>query len=186
MIALIVLDEIGYSGETSTVFIAGGVGYEVRIPKATVDVLSKKGAPVHIWHVIREDSQTLYGFASRDDRDLAIAVADTDGVGPTKAASLVHACGYSAIASAVRTDDVAGLPKVKGLSADGVKKILAHLRTKGIKSVDERIPAAIGIYRALHGEPPQPAIGHIERLAGTRPDANPQLLVTMAYIAVTG
>lgn len=168
--------------DTSTILTTSGVGYEVYIPAATSARLENPGlVTFHIWHVIREADQRLYGFANRDDRDLAIEVANTDGVGPAKASALVHACGYTAIAAAVRTDDVAGLPKVKGLSADGVKKILAHLRTKGIKSVDERVPAAIGLYRALHGEPSQAAIGHIERLAGVRPDGSVQLLVTMAY-----
>ena len=63
----------------------GGVGYRLQVtPQTVVRWLGEPGDEVFLWvhHHIREDAQTLYGFASRDERNVFETLIGTHGVGP--------------------------------------------------------------------------------------------------------
>ena len=62
----------------------GGVGYEAFIPLSTFDRLPAAGEAVklHTYHCVREDAQTLYGFASEREREMFELVTTVSGVGP--------------------------------------------------------------------------------------------------------
>ena len=68
-----------------------GVGYEVQMPRRQWDRLGEAGSALslHIHQVIREDAWTLYGFASRAERDLFRELVAVSGVGPQMALGLL-------------------------------------------------------------------------------------------------
>ena len=69
-----------------------GWGYEVNIPVTTMEQLPLVGNRVKLFTTIvyREDSQTLYGFHNREDRDFfKILVFKVSGIGPKIALSII-------------------------------------------------------------------------------------------------
>ncbi len=64
--------EVVHKGATSVVLAVGGVGYDVSVPTSVVSRLPGVGktARVHTRMVVRDDSMTLYGFSSTDEREL--------------------------------------------------------------------------------------------------------------------
>ena len=67
-----------------------GFGYEVNIPATTAERLPPAGSAVkfHTLVIYREDSQTLYGFATSEDRDFfRLMVENVTGIGPKMALS---------------------------------------------------------------------------------------------------
>ena len=70
---------------------AGGVGYEVNVPITTSEKLPGLGkqAKLYTYAVYRDDSQALYGFINRNDREFfKLLVEKVSGVGPKMALTL--------------------------------------------------------------------------------------------------
>ncbi|MCB1040618.1 MAG: Holliday junction branch migration protein RuvA, partial [Acidimicrobiales bacterium] len=69
----------------------GGVGYRVQAGPATSARLGDLGDEVFAWvhHHVREDADTLYGFASKDERDAFEALLGAHGVGPALAMAIL-------------------------------------------------------------------------------------------------
>ena len=65
----------------------GGVGYSVVVAPTTAVSLGAIGDEVFVWvhHHVREDAQTLYGFAGRDEKTTFVALIGAHGVGPALA-----------------------------------------------------------------------------------------------------
>src|SRR5512141_2573582 len=75
----------------SAVIETGGLGYEIHIPVTTAERLPAPGqqAKLHTLAVYREDSATLYGFISEEERDFfRLLVEKVTGVGPKMALSV--------------------------------------------------------------------------------------------------
>ena len=82
----------------------GGVGYEVLIPLSTFDRLPGIEAEAFLWTtlVVREDSHTLYGFATVEERELfRTLVQAVSGVGPKMALNILSQMTPEVFESAV-------------------------------------------------------------------------------------
>ena len=69
----------------------GGVGYEALIPLSTYDRLPAAGARCKLLtcHVVREDAQLLFGFATEEERAMFALCTGVSGVGPKIALALL-------------------------------------------------------------------------------------------------
>src|SRR6185312_13802864 len=96
----------------------GGFGYEVNIPVTTAEKLPQPGQTVklHTLAVYREDSQTLYGFASAEERDFfRLMIEHVTGVGPKVALGILSRLSLPLLRSAIRTGDIATLAQSPGI-----------------------------------------------------------------------
>jgi len=116
---------------------AGGVGYEVVIPFLGEDAFGQIGdqAKVLTHHHIREQEQTLYGFADDDARDLfRLLMNRVSGIGPKVAMSILSGMGTNDFKQAVVGGDTATLSKIKGLGKKTAERIVLELGDKvGVK-----------------------------------------------------
>ena len=96
----------------------GGVGYLVVVSPTTAVALGNEGDEVFVWvhHHVREDAQTLYGFASRDERVTFEALLGAHGVGPSLALGILSVHAPLALARLLADDDVAALCLVPGVA----------------------------------------------------------------------
>ena len=91
--------EVVEKSATQVVLSVGGIGYAVAVPTAVVAALPPVGgvARIHTRMVVREDSMTLYGFSSVDERELFDRLTGVTGVGPKVALSFLSALRPDAI-----------------------------------------------------------------------------------------
>ena len=84
----------------------GGVGYELAVPTSVLAGLPGVGerARLHTRMVVREDSMTLYGFASTDERELFDLLTGVTGVGPKVGLAFLSALQPEALRRAVVAD----------------------------------------------------------------------------------
>lgn len=110
-----------------------GLGYEVNVPVTTAERLPAVGAAVklHTLVIYREDAQTLYGFATPEERDFfRLMIENVTGVGPKMALSIMSRLSLPLLESAIRLGDVATLAKSPGIGTKTAERLVVELRGK--------------------------------------------------------
>jgi len=111
----------------------GGFSYEVNVPVTTAERLPRAGSVVrlHTLVIYREDSQTLYGFASAEDRDFfRLMIENVTGVGPKMALSIMSRLSLPLLQGAIRSGDVATLAKCPGIGKKTAERLVVELKAK--------------------------------------------------------
>ena len=115
----------------------GGLGLRVSVPAPTRDRL-RPGEEIFLYTylVVREDALSLYGFESREERDLFLLLLEVNGVGPKLALSVLSTLNPDAIRRAIFHEQPEVLSRVPGIGKKTAQKILLQLQ--------DRIPAIAG------------------------------------------
>jgi len=113
---------------------AGGVGYQILVPVSTYDRLNPlEGDQIDLrtYQHVRENSLTLYGFASDEERDVFLLLIDrVSGIGPTIAMAVLSGLEVKMFKQAVVNGDAAGLSAVKGIGKKTAERIILELKDK--------------------------------------------------------
>ncbi|WP_372999800.1 Holliday junction branch migration protein RuvA [Marinobacter sp.] len=106
-----------------------GLGYEVDIPYTTFFHLPETGDEVtlHTHFAVREDAQSLYGFASRLDRDLFRLLIKVNGVGPKLAVGILSGLDAQQFIRCVENRDSASLVKLPGVGKKTAERLLIEM-----------------------------------------------------------
>jgi Holliday junction DNA helicase RuvA len=144
----------------------GGVGYRLTVAPTTAVALGDAGDEVFVWvhHHVREDAQTLYGFAGRDERVTFEALIGAHGVGPSLALAILSVHAPAALARILADDDVAALCLVPGVGKKTAARLLVELKSRLHVPDTDAVPAAVGGNGAA--EPSTPHADVREALAG--------------------
>ena len=125
-----------------------GFGYEVNIPVTTAEKLPAIGSTVklHTLVIYREDSQTLYGFATPAERDFfRLMIEHVTGVGPKMALSIMSKLSLPLLEGAIRNGDIATLAKCPGIGKKTAERLVIELRAKvGASGSSESVLSASG------------------------------------------
>jgi Holliday junction DNA helicase RuvA len=109
----------------------GGVGYQVVVSTRTLPELEPTTqAFLYVHHHIREDDQTLYGFASREERSTFQVLISTHGVGPALAMAIIATHPPAALVDIVAGADVAALTLVPGVGKKTAERLLVELKNR--------------------------------------------------------
>ncbi len=124
--------EVVHKGATSVVLAVGGVGYDVSVPTSVVSRLPGVGktARIHTRMVVRDDSMTLYGFSSTDERELFDLLTGVTGVGPKVGLSFLSALSADALRRAVIAGDADALTVVPGVGKKVAQRVVVDLRDR--------------------------------------------------------
>ena len=117
---------------TRAVVEAAGVGYELFIPISTYEKLPREGAEVKLLvaHVVREDDEILFGFATETEKELFLKLTGVSGVGPKIALALLSGAGLGELATSIAAGDAKRLAAIKGVGKKTAEKICVELRDK--------------------------------------------------------
>lgn len=117
---------------TRVVIEAAGVGYELLIPLSTYDKLPREGGEVKLLahHSVREDDESLFGFATADERELFAMLTSVSGVGPKIAIGILSGASIGELAMAIASGDARRIAAVKGVGKKTAEKICVELRDK--------------------------------------------------------
>ena len=117
------------SAESEILLEVHGVGYRVTVTPRTLATLDVgTDAFLHVHHHIREDTQTLYGFASRDERACFEALLGAHRVGPALALAILGTHGPAELRRVVADNDVAALTLVPGVGKQTAARLLLELK----------------------------------------------------------
>ena len=111
---------------------SGGVVYEVEVPLTVEERLPAVGEAVELRtvQVTREDSVSLYGFLTANERELFKRVLTASGVGAKLALSMLSAFSARRLAQALAEKDLVALTQVSGVGKKKAERIVLELSEK--------------------------------------------------------
>ena len=119
---------------TEAIIDVNGVGYQVLIPMSTFDKLprvdEKKSVTLLTWLQVREDALTLFGFATRQERDVFLLLITVNGIGAKTALNILSCMNVVSFCQAVASGDLKSLKKISGVGPKSAERILVELRDK--------------------------------------------------------
>ncbi|MDX6215662.1 MAG: holliday junction helicase RuvA [Frankiales bacterium] len=109
----------------------GGVGLAVQTtPGTKARLRTGDEAFLATTLVVREDSLTLYGFETDDERELFEVLQTASGIGPKVAQAVLTTLTPDAVRRAIATNDLATLTLVSGIGKKGAERMVLELRDK--------------------------------------------------------
>jgi Holliday junction DNA helicase RuvA len=124
---------------------AGGVGYRLAVSAETLKAVPATGREVflHAELISREDSLSLYGFASEEERDLFGELISVSGIGPKVALAALSGGPSRELLRAIAAGDAKRFQAVPGIGKRTSERIIVELR--------EKIAGALEVEVALSG-----------------------------------
>jgi Holliday junction DNA helicase RuvA len=126
----------------------GGVGYDVTIPISTYSALPPAGADVQlrIHTHVREDTISLYGFLTREEKALFEKLIDVSGIGPRLAVTVLSGLPTADLIASIRQGQVEQLVRIPGVGKKTAERMVLELRDKldiaGVAAPAASVPAA--------------------------------------------
>lgn len=109
----------------------GGVGLSVQTtPGTRARLRTGEEAALSTTLVVREESLTLYGFETDDERDLFEVLQTASGVGPKVAQAVLTVHTPDAVRRALATEDLTALTQVPGIGKKGAQRLVLELKDK--------------------------------------------------------
>ena len=110
---------------------AHGVGYLLNISLNTYTALQGKSeARLFVYESIREDAWTLFGFATKQERELFLMLISVSGVGGNTARTMLSSFTTDELAGLIMDGNERMLKTIKGLGAKTAQRIIVELRDK--------------------------------------------------------
>ena len=119
-------------GPDRVVIEAGGIGYELLIPVSTFDRLPKEGGEAKLlaWHCVREDDELLFGFATKEEREMFLKLTQVSGVGPKIALAILSGSSIGELSLAIASGNAKRISSIKGVGKKTAEKICVELKDK--------------------------------------------------------
>lgn len=106
------------------------IGYRVFAPNPYALMAAQQPATVHIHYHVREDATLLFGFESREQKQLFRKLLDVSGVGPKVALGMLSAGTPEALVQAIQQENLTYLTKLPGIGKKTAQRIVLDLKDK--------------------------------------------------------
>lgn len=116
---------------TQLVLDVNGVGYDLTIPFSTYEKIQPEHEiTLHVHTMHKEDQFRLFGFYTRVEKDLFIALINVSGIGPSMAISLLSGMTPDRLIDAVKNNNLQSLTRIPGIGKTKAEKLVFELKRK--------------------------------------------------------
>jgi holliday junction DNA helicase RuvA len=125
---------------------AAGVGYRLAVSAETLKAVPARGkqATLHAHLVARDDTMSLYGFASEEERDLFLHLVSVSGIGPKVAVTILSGGAPRELLRAIAAGDAKRFQAAPGVGKRTAERLIVELREKVTDELSESPPAVDG------------------------------------------
>ncbi|MEM6516002.1 MAG: Holliday junction branch migration protein RuvA [Bacteroidota bacterium] len=122
---------------TDVVIDCNGVGYLLNISLHTYSKIpDQEFLKLYTYLLVREDSHTLYGFASIAEREIFKLLISVSGIGASTARVMLSSLSPEQIKEGIAHGDVGMLQSIKGIGAKTAARVILDLKDKVLKVYD--------------------------------------------------
>ena len=120
-----------------------GLGYEIQtIESVIIDIDTNKipAKEIILWlkHIKKEDSDMLFGFDSKEQRDFFIQILNIKGIGSQIGMSLLNKFSLNQLITAISNNDKKSISSVQGIGQKMTERIILELKSKVINKEIEK------------------------------------------------
>lgn len=115
--------------DQTVLLMTGGVGYQLAVPQAAA-LETGTIVTLHTYLAVRETALDLYGFLSKDDKDVFILLLSVPKIGPKSALDIMTKAESSFLIECIQTDDPSRLQKLSSIGKKTCENIVTNLHNK--------------------------------------------------------
>jgi len=132
MIALVTGTVRDKTKDSVVLMTAAGVGFELLVSIRTLAELPEEGreATLYSYLAVREDAVNLYGFLTREEKELFLSLITVSGVGAKMALAALSAMSVTELKMALIAGDTRALARIPGVGKKTAERIALELRGK--------------------------------------------------------
>ena len=136
--------EVCEKANGSLVLLAGGVGYQLNCSNNTLQAAPPVGEKMRCYTFlsVREDAMELFGFASREEKEMFLQLTSVSGIGPKTALGMLGAMPLRDLNLAILLGDVNALSRAPGIGKKTAQRIALELKDRVSQaSVSTAVPS---------------------------------------------
>ncbi|MBQ8889185.1 MAG: Holliday junction branch migration protein RuvA [Bacteroidaceae bacterium] len=142
-----------------------GIGYGINISLNTYSAIQgKQQVKLYIYEAIREDAYVLYGFSTKQERELFLLLITVPGIGGNTARMILSALSPSELCNVISSGNDKLLKTVKGIGLKTAQRIIVDLKDKIASSGMETVVGTTANLSAAHSEVYEEAIAALTML----------------------
>lgn len=142
-----------------------GLGYAVNVSLNTFSAIQgKKEVKLYIYEAIREDAYTLYGFSTKQERELFLLLITVSGIGGNTARMILSALSPSELCNVISSGNDKLLKTVKGIGLKTAQRIIVDLKDKIASTGIQPTETDTNTHTALHSEVYEEAVAALTML----------------------
>lgn len=128
---------------TYVVLEVAGIGYQIMLANPyRLQAQLEKEIRLELQQIVREDSLTLYGFLTSDEKELFQKLISVSGIGPKSAISILANDDTNGFVRAVESSDITYLTKFPGVGKKTAQQIVLDLKGKFVLPEENDIQVA--------------------------------------------
>ena len=134
----------------SLVLLAAGVGWQLSCSNTTLQAAPPLGQKMrcHTFLSVREDAMELFGFATREEKDMFLQLTSVSGIGPKTALGVLGAMPLRDLSLAILLGDVTALSRAPGIGKKTAQRIALELKDKITQADVSSVPDSSGSFSA--------------------------------------
>ncbi len=116
---------------TQAIIDCQGVGYALSISLNTYAAIQgKREVKLFVHEVIREDAHLLFGFSTKQERELFLMLTSVSGIGGNTARMILSAFTPAELCNVITSENDGILKSVKGIGLKTAQRVIVELKDK--------------------------------------------------------
>ena len=142
-----------------------GVGYGINISLNTYSAIQgKSNVKLYIYEAIREDAHVLFGFSTKQERELFLLLISVSGIGGNTARMILSALSPAELCNVISSGNEKLLKGVKGIGLKTAQRIIVDLKDKIATTGGETVSGSVASLSLAHSEVYDEAIAALTML----------------------